>query len=263
MKNINITILGCGGSGAVPEIGNFWGICDPNEPRNRRSRPSVAVQSGTTTLAVDTGPDFRFQWNTYNMPRPSAVLYTHAHADHIHGIDELQKLMRRGEGGTEIYGNKNTIDEIVERFPYLFRSGLYGLSFVLQTNMIAEDQMGKAFTVGDIPVIAFNQDHGSCVSVGYRFGDVAYSTDMCTLDDAAFAALAGVKTWIVGVEAYHNANNKAHAHLDRLYAYNQIVKAERVVLTHLSHHIDYATLRDEVPSGFEPAYDGLVVTASV
>lgn len=255
-----VTILGCGNSAGTPAIGNYWGNCDPNEPKNYRTRASILVQSKKTNIVVDTGPDIRDQINRTDISHIDAVLYTHSHSDHITGIDELRTFRLRDKKVTKIYGDRNTIEDLHRRFDYMFvtrHSSLYPR--VLEEYIYSEDDFYRPMTVGDIEFIPFLQDHGMSVSLGYRFGDVGYSTDFLDLSDPSIEALKGVKTWIADACAYKMDNNLVHANLKKLYELNEEIQAERVILHHMSSLMDYAKLKKELPAGFEPGYDGLVI----
>ncbi|MBI2234836.1 MAG: MBL fold metallo-hydrolase [Micavibrio aeruginosavorus] len=260
MSAWTFTLLGCGNSAGTPSIGNHWGACDPNEPRNRRSRAAAVVQSAKTTLLVDAGPDLREQANREGIADADAVLFTHAHSDHIAGVEELRVFRVRHKKLVPIYGDRTTMDDLRTRYDYLFmeRNEIY--PEVLTPNIIREDQMNAEMTVGDITFIPFVQDHGTCQSLGYRFRDLAYSTDMVDLDQQALETLSGVKIWIVDGAAYHMAYNLVHANLKKVYELNEIVQASQVYITHLPSFMDYQTLKRELPKGYEPAWDGLKIT---
>ena len=255
---LTFTILGCGNSAGTPTIGNYWGQCDPHEPKNRRTRASLAIQSGQTTLVIDTGPDFRNQLNRENITNVDAVLYSHPHSDHIHGIDELRVLRVRHKKIVPIYGNRTTIGELKERFSYMFKSQHNDLyPQVLDPFIFEDEEYGKPFTIGDIDIIPYRQDHGTCESLGYRFGDVAYSTDVVNFSEETLETLKGTKTWILDVAGYNMPKNVVHLTLKRAYEYNEIVQADKVIVMHLSPQMDYKTLASELPDGYEVAYDGL------
>jgi phosphoribosyl 1,2-cyclic phosphate phosphodiesterase len=256
--SLKVTILGCGNSAGTPTIGNYWGNCDPNEPKNKRTRPSLSVQSETTTIIVDTGPDFREQFNTLHAETVHAVLYTHPHGDHIHGIDELRVFRYRFGEYVHIYGNRPTIDELEERFTYLFRERNSIYPKVIEPHIFDEDTFCQTQTIGDISFIPFEQDHGTCQTVGYRFYDMAYSTDLVDLNQQALEQLIGIDTWIIDAAGYKMEKNPVHANFKKVYELNEIVQANRVILTHLSPQMDYETMVKELPSGYEPAYDGLM-----
>ena len=261
--SLTLTILGCGNSSGVPAIGNYWGKCDPTEPRNNRMRASACVQRENTTLIIDTGPDFKQQINRAdNIHNIDAVLYTHAHSDHINGIDELRGVYFRNQALVPIYGDESTISELKRRYEYLFQGGKLDIyPPILQETAFKAKDYGQNHQIGDISFTPFLQDHGSCQSVGYRFGDLAYSTDMLDLDETAVETLKGIKTWIVDGCGYHNEDNVAHANLKTLYKLNEQISAEQIYLTSLSLLMDYKTMIDELPEGYEPAYDGLSLKA--
>lgn len=252
-----ITILGCGNSAGVPSIGNYWGNCDPAEPRNRRTRPGIAVQSAATTIIIDTGPDIRDQMNREDIRNLDAVLYTHAHGDHVCGIDDLRLFRLRNKKYVDIYGSRETLSELQMRFNYMFIEQAAIYPKVLNPHIIEPDHYGLTMKIGDIEFIPFEQDHGTCRSLGFRFGDAAYSTDFVRLEDKALDVLRGVKTWIADAAGYKMEKNIVHVTLPQLMDMNDQVGAERVILTHMSTAMDYQTLLKELPAGYEPAYDGL------
>lgn len=254
---LTFTVLGSGNSAGTPAIGNYWGNCDPAEPRNRRLRTSALVRSSETTILIDTGPDMREQINRANVSKIDAVLYTHAHGDHINGVDDLRVLRHRNKKIIDVYGSRETIQELYERFSYMFEEREKIYPKVIEPHVIDKDRYDTAMIVGDIGFIPYEQDHGTCKSLGYRFGDLAYSTDMVDLDEKALDVLKGIKTWVVDAAGYKMEYNKVHATLRQIYAFNEIVQAPVVYLTHLTPQMDYRMLLKELPDGFEPAYDGL------
>lgn len=259
--SLKITIMGCGNSSGVPSVGNYWGACDPNEPKNRRSRCSVAVQSAKTTLIIDTGPDFREQLNIFNINNLDSVLYTHQHSDHSHGIDDLRSLyFRHKKEYIDVYGKLSVLQEISTRFHYLFEGGNDAEFYppILKANPFTESDYGQTKTIGDIGFIPFEMDHGTCQSVGYRFGDISYCVDMKSLDQKSLDVIKGSRIWIVDGAGYQNPNNAVHANLESIYRYNDYIQAKQVYITSLSTQMDYRTLEKEMPEGFYPAYDGLV-----
>ena len=259
MTKAKLTILGCGNSTGIPAIGNYWGACDPDEPKNRRLRSSILLQTEQTTIVVDTGPDFREQLNRADVPDLDAVLYSHFHGDHVQGMDELRVIKHRNQKEyVNIYGNRETIRDLKRRFDYLFHGGNHKLyPPIVQPYEIDREEYGTQLQIGDIPFTPFEQDHGSCMSLGYRFGDCGYSVDILKLDAAAVKALKGIKTWIVDCAAYKDEQNAVHANMKTIFALNEEIGAENVYLTSLSLTMDYQTLQDELPQGYRPAYDGL------
>jgi phosphoribosyl 1,2-cyclic phosphate phosphodiesterase len=253
---MKVTILGCGCSGGVPLIGNIWGDCDPNEPRNRRQCCSILVEEGETTLLVDTSPDMRAQLLACNLKSLTAVLYTHSHADHCHGIDGLRSVNWLIGKPVPIYGSEETIQELTERFPYIFGDRDATKKFykpALEPHVIAGD-----LVFGSLRVKSFEQKHGAGKTLGFRFNDlVAYSTDVNELDETAFGALSGVKNWIV--DCARERSHPSHANLPLSLSWIERIKPERAWLTHMDHSMDYATLAARLPPGVAPAYDGLVI----
>ncbi len=257
---MRVTILGCGSSGGVPMVGLGWGACDPNEPRNRRRRASILVEQDDTTLLVDVSPDCRAQLLDAEVSRLDAVLFTHAHADHCHGIDDLRWINISMSAPVPTYADTKTLAELEHRFRYAFeplpenalREGRY-FKPVLQPHTI-----DGSFSIGDIDVVPFEQDHGFSTTLGFRFGAIAYTTDAVALDEAAFAALDGVETWIVD-SFRREPNHPTHADIGLTLSWIERVKPKRAVITHMGSGLDYATLCAELPDGIEPAYDGMVL----
>lgn len=263
--NLKITVMGCGNAAGVPSIGNHWGQCDPVEPRNRRTRASIAIQSNIATVVVDTGPDFKAQINANNIDSIDAVLYSHAHSDHVNGIDDLRVLRLRHKKLIPAYGNAETLADIARRFDYMFSEidpeGLYPQ--VLEPRVLDQSHMNKTLDINGIPVVPFTQSHGTAgITLGFRVGNLAYSTDMHTLDEAALETIRGIDFWIVDAGAYKMPHNFVHATLKHVFELNEIICARQVYLTHMPSFMDYRTLISELPSGYAPAYDGLMINAT-
>jgi phosphoribosyl 1,2-cyclic phosphate phosphodiesterase len=259
---MRVTVLGCGGSTGVPAIGGpdgtgDWGECDPGEPRNRRTRASIVVESGAgSRLLVDTSPDMRTQLLTCRVPAIDAVLFTHAHADHITGLDDVRVLNRIVDRPLDAFGTAKALDEIIRRFEYAFRPwqppGFYRP--VLTERRVEPDATIRA---AGLTIRLFNQDHGFTESLGLRIGGFGYSTDVVELDEAAFVTLAGVDTWLV--DCFQRAPHRTHAHFERVLAWAIRVGARRTVLTHMGSDLDWAWMKANLPPGMEPAYDGLAL----
>lgn len=257
MSRTKLIILGCGNGAGTPAIGNHWGKCDPGEPKNRRTRASIVLLSEKTTILVDTGPDLREQLNRHDIKDLDYILYTHSHADHLHGIDEIRTLSRLHKKMYPVYGDTDTIDEIKERFTYMIEERSNG--FYPPVLLTHEIDRNKKINFGDLEVLAFEQDHGTRTSLGFRIGDTAYSTDMKRLNDIAFRALDGVQTWIVDGCGFHQDDNPVHANFKEVYAYNERVRAPRVIFTHLAPNMDYQRVMADLPPGYELAYDGMEI----
>jgi len=252
---MKITVLGCGGSGGVPTAGGEWGACDPHEPRNVRLRPSILVEEGGTTLLVDTGPDVRTQLLRAGAPQIDAILYTHCHADHTHGFDDIRYLNVIQQQPMPIYGDATTMDEIELRFAYAFAVRTEGTFY--RPAVIPTIVRDAPFQIGALTIQPFVQDHGYSESLGFRFGKFAYSTDVRKLDEAAFAALAGIEVWVV--DALREEPHPVHSHLAQTLEWIERIKPKQAYLTHMNQTMDYQTIRAKLPHGVEPAYDGLVI----
>ena len=275
---LRITILGSGSSGGVPRFGGGdgagdWGACDPNEPKNRRTRCSILVQrehpefgfahDKVTSVLVDTSPDMRAQLLAARCSRLDAVLFTHDHADQAHGIDDLRVFALQMKKRIPVYIDDHTSGNLIKRFRYCFEQapGSYYPPILDKVQMPA---CGDDFSVdgpsGPIPVRAFLQYHGGVDSLGFRFGDTAYSSDVVGLPEESFKQLEGVRNWIV--DALQYKPHKTHAHLDLALEWLARIGAEHGVLTNLHVHMDYQTLKNTLPPGVVPAYDGLTIAGN-
>jgi phosphoribosyl 1,2-cyclic phosphate phosphodiesterase len=248
-------MLGCGPSWGVPRIGNEWGACDPANPRNRRRRVSVLVEEGDGVLLIDTAPDLREQLIDAKVRRLDAVLFTHAHADHLHGIDDLRSVNQLMKKALPIYAGAETLEEIRARFGYVFSPMAADLRSYYKPALEPRVIKGP-FRVAELEVVPFMQDHGFSKTLGFRIGRFAYSTDVVALDEAAFAALDGVELWIV--DCIRRAPHPTHSHIDQTLRWIARVAPKRAILTHMDENLDYETLKRELPAGVEPGYDGLV-----
>lgn len=253
---MRVTVLGCGGSRGVPIIGVGWGDCDPANPRNSRLRPSILVEQDGVSILVDTSPDLRQQLIAAGVSRLDAVLWTHQHADHAHGIDELREICRAIHAPLTVYGAAEHLADIRRRFSYCFEPLKAGYPYYRP--VLDAHEVEGPFQVGSVSVTPFRQDHGYMDTLGYRFGRFAYSTDVVRLDEAAFAALEGVEVWIVDC-ARIAPPHPVHAHLDLTLEWIGRIRPKRAYLTHMDHTMDYDTLCRLLPPGVEPAYDGLVI----
>jgi len=257
-----VTILGCGGSAGVPQIGGAdgrgdWGACDPAEPRNRRTRSSILIEGDTgERLLVDTSPDMRMQLLACGVPRVDAIVFTHAHADHVLGIDDVRILNRLVNRPIEAFATPHTLAELDKRFDYVFKpwNQQYFYRPVLTPQAI---EPGQTVAIAGLQVQIFEQDHGFMPTLGLRIGGFGYSTDVAILDDRAFETLAGIDTWVV--DCFQRQPHKTHANLEQVLAWADRLQPRRVVLTHMGYDIDWSWLNRRLPPHVEPAYDGMVL----
>ena len=264
---MRVTILGCGGSAGVPMLGGTggdgatagdWGLCDPKEPRNARTRCSIVVEAADGgRVLVDTSPELRTQLLACGIGRIDALFYTHAHADHVAGLDDVRSLNRIAGRPLEAFATQPVLDELAHRFAYAFlpwKPPSFYRPVLLPRPVAAGETVemaGQAFRL-------FEQQHGHGNTLGFRIGAFAYSTDVVQLDDAAFSVLAGVETWLV--DCFQRAPHPAHASLELVRDWSARLGVKRTILTHMGVDMDYGWLVANLPDGFEPAYDGLVLT---
>jgi phosphoribosyl 1,2-cyclic phosphate phosphodiesterase len=251
---MRVVMLGSGTSSGVPRIGPDWGACDPANPRNWRRRVSILVEAGDTRLLVDTGPDLRMQLLDAGDGRLTAVLYTHDHADHTHGIDDLRALFHATRRPVDCYMNEATQTRLRHRFSYAF-SGGHGYS-----PSVCAHPLGPAMPFGPILVRPFRQVHGPIDSIGYRFDcdgkSIAYSTDVNTIPEESWPCLDRLDLWIV--DALRRTPHPTHSHLDQTLGWIARARPAEAWLTHMDQSMDHDTLAAELPDGVSPGYDGRV-----
>ena len=264
MTALTVTILGCGSSGGVPRPALGWGACDPNNPKNRRRRCSILVEregpNGKTTVLVDTSPDLREQLLDANVSELDGVLFTHEHADHTHGIDDLRPLFIFHRRKIDVYLDEPTSRAMHARFGYCFMTppGSAYPPIVNEHRIVP----GKLVTVdgdgGPVTALPILLEHGDIPALGFRFGDIAYSADLNDMSDEAAAALAGLDLWIVDALRHHP--HPSHFSLADALAWIERLKPKRAVLTNMHVDLDYAALRESLPPHVEPAFDGMRIT---
>lgn len=258
-----LIILGCGSSGGVPRLGPTWGVCDPSEPKNRRRRCSVLVErigkDGRTSVLVDTSPDLREQLLGARVQALDGVLYTHDHADHTHGIDDLRMVAYAMKRRIDVYLDAPTRESLVSRFGYCFETPL-GSSYspILKSFELIPGQEAQVSGPGGVlRALPILQQHGDIPSLGFRFGKLAYSPDISDLPEASIPLLEGLDVWIV--DALRPQPHPSHFHLKRALEWIERLRPKRAILTHMTAELDYATLRRDLPAHVEPAYDGMIV----
>jgi phosphoribosyl 1,2-cyclic phosphate phosphodiesterase len=270
---LEATILGCGSSSGVPRLGGpdgagDWGACDPSNPKNRRQRCSLLVRrkstAGETSVLVDTSPDLHDQLLAARAAKLDAVFITHDHADQLHGIDDLRPIAYLMRKRVDLYTDAGTLDVIRTRFGYCFETPPdSGYPPILTAHTLPEPfrPMDVEGAGGAMPVEIFEQTHGRIRSLGFRFGPIAYSSDVNHLSDEALSLLEGVDIWIV--DALRYTPHPTHANVETALAWIARVKPRRAILTNLHIDLDYETLKRELPEGVEPAYDGLTVQTGI
>ncbi len=264
-QRIVATIMGCGSSGGVPRIGGHWGVCDPDNPKNRRRRCSLLIEGFSsaspepTRIIVDTGCDLREQLLAAEVDRVDAVLYTHEHADHTHGIDDLRVLALNNRKRVDVYFSQEAANRIVPSFAYCFTAPPNsGYPPILNQHIIDD---GEPLTVdgpgGSITVMAFKQDHGEIFSLGFRVHNFAYSCDLSGIPAESHGAVSGLDIWVL--DALRPDPHPSHLSLSEALEHVERFKPRRAVLTNLHIDLDYAQTDAMTPDHVRPAYDGLQV----
>lgn len=258
---LRFTILGCGSSGGVPRIGGDWGDCDPANPKNRRRRCSLLVERvtdrGVTQVLIDTSPDMREQLLSAGIGTLDAVVFTHSHADHTHGIDDLRQIVFNRRGRLPVWADLPTQTALRDRFTYAFEQ-LPGSSYppILDMNLI-DGPITVPGAGGDLVLHPFLANHGGMDALGFRIGGVAYLPDAVSIPDAGWSMLDGLEVWIV--DALRRKPHPTHAHLALTLDWIARAKPARAVLTNMHNDLDYQTLADETPDHITPAFDGMVI----
>jgi phosphoribosyl 1,2-cyclic phosphate phosphodiesterase len=263
---LKITILGCGSSGGVPRPALGWGVCDPNNPKNRRRRTSIIVErqseSGTTRVLIDTPPDLREQLLDAEVDWVDGVLYTHDHADHTHGIDDLRALFIRRRRRVDVYLDDTTGAALNHKFGYCFKSppGSEYPPILTEHRIVA----GRPVTIegegGPLTALPILQEHGDMASLGFRFGSFAYSVDLNTIPPASVSALADLDVWIL--DALRYTPHPSHFSLSDALGWIERLKPRRAILTNLHADLDYEVLRGKLPVHVLPAFDGMTITVA-
>ncbi len=260
---LHITVLGCGSSAGVPRVAQGWGACDPSNPKNRRRRCSLLVQrvgpAGLTTVLIDTSPDLREQLLDADVQNVDGVLFTHDHADHTHGIDDLRPLVIHHGRRVDVYADQDTSAALHQKFGYCFTTPA-GSDYppILTEHRIAA---GEPVTIegqgGPVTALPFRQRHGNGSSLGFRFGRFAYSCDVSAIPEESVDALQGLDLWILDALRYRH--HPSHFSVEEALEWIARVKPKRAILTNLHNDLDFEILRRSLPAQIEPAFDGLTV----
>jgi phosphoribosyl 1,2-cyclic phosphate phosphodiesterase len=252
---MKVRILGSGTSSGVPRIGNDWGDCDPAEPRNRRTRASILVEHGGVRVLVDTSPDMRQQLLDADVGSVDAVVWTHDHADHCHGLDDLRQLFHATGSPVRGLARPETLDALATRFAYAF-AGRAGYPPV-----VAAEPLPRSFALGGLLIETIDQPHGNIISAGLRFTAsgkrIGYATDFHELTPAMARFYEGVDVWIV--DALRRKPHPSHPTVDAVLGWVEALRPARAVLIHMDQSMDYCTLAATLPPGVEPGYDGLEI----
>lgn len=259
--SLRATILGCGSSGGVPRLGGHWGECDPENPKNRRRRCSLLVErvgaNGITRVLIDTSPDMRSQLLDAGVGELNAVLYTHAHADHVHGLDDLRMIVFNMRERLQVWADGETSNALLDRFGYAFvqpKGSPYPP--ICELNLIDGDVTIDG-PGGALTFTPFEVEHGSIDALGFRVDGIAYLPDVSMIPEPSWAALKDLDVWIV--DALRRTPHPTHSHLEQTLEWIKRASPRRAVLTNMHNDLDYQTVADETPEHITPAYDGLQI----
>jgi phosphoribosyl 1,2-cyclic phosphate phosphodiesterase len=255
---MRVTVLGCGTSSGVPLIGCDCAVCRSDDPRNKRLRCSILVEALGQAILFDTGPDLRQQCLRAGISRLDAVVYTHAHADHLHGLDDIRAINNEIGRALPAFAHHDVLARIRERFPYAFAGGQDGIGGFWRPDLLPMPFAGgEPFRIGPVELLPLRHGHGRGHVWGFRIGRFAYSTDADEIDEPYLEALGGIDVWIV--DALRDDPHPSHSHLVKTLGWIDQVRPRRAYLTHMNHEVDYLTWCRKLPAGVEPAHDGLVI----
>ncbi|MHA6262591.1 MBL fold metallo-hydrolase [Arenibacterium sp. CAU 1754] len=262
MDQMRFTILGCGSSGGVPRLGGHWGDCDPDNPKNTRRRCSLLVErigeQGTTTVLIDTTPDLRSQLLDTATGRLDGVVYTHSHADHVHGIDDLRMIVFNMRARLPVWADGDTQNALLSRFGYAFvqpEGSPYPPILDMKTIKGGFEIPGAG---GPIAMQPFTVGHGSIDSLGFRIGSLAYLPDVAEIYEEAWVHLENLDYWIV--DALRRNPHPTHAHLEKTLDWIERVKPKNAILTNMHIDLDYETVCAETPDNVSAGFDGMTIT---
>ncbi len=256
---MKVTVLGCGPSNGVPTVIGDWGRCDPNNPKNRRRRPSIYIElNNDTKILIDSSPDFREQALSANIKRVDAILFTHEHADHIMGIDDLRSISSNMNRQISLHAEIDVLDILLQKFGYLIEGSKDTIDNIYPPIFLPNVIRGP-FKISDHTIIPIEQDHGICKTLGFRIDNFAYSTDVVRFPQRSLEQLKGLDVWILDCLRI-DVDHPTHAILNVVMEWIDQVRPKRTILTHMNNQTDYEILSKILPRYVEPAYDGLVLT---
>ncbi len=265
MGEMRFTILGCGSSGGVPRLGGHWGACDPDNPRNQRRRCSLLIEredeGGTTRVLIDTSPDLRAQLLDAGVGELDGVVFTHSHADHVHGLDDLRMIVFNMKQRLPVWADGDTQNALYARFGYAFvqpEDSPYPP--ILDMHTINGDVTIEG-AGGPVTLTPFEVNHGAIQSLGFRIGDLAYLPDVADMSEDVWPLLEGLDCWIL--DALRRTPHPTHLHLEKSLDWIARAAPRRAVLTNMHIDMDYQTVEDETPEHVTPAYDGMTITYPV
>jgi phosphoribosyl 1,2-cyclic phosphate phosphodiesterase len=265
MARLRFTILGCGSSGGVPRIGGLWGECDPSNPKNRRTRCSLLVErvetGGITAVLIDTSPDMRAQLLAADVRHLDGVVYTHSHADHVHGLDDLRQLVFLNRQRLQVWADSTTQEALLSRFAYAFVQPA-GSSYppICDMNTI-RGPFEVSGAGGTIAIRPFNVDHGDIDALGLRIGDLVYMPDVLSIPETAWPYLDGLDCWIV--DALRRTPHPTHAHLALTLEWIARAAPAEAIITNMHIDLDHTAVEAETPANVRAAYDGMVLEYGV
>lgn len=255
---MKLTFLGTGTSFGVPQVGCPCAVCVSDDPRDKRTRVGAIVESDGLRILIDTPPELRLQLIEAKVSQVDAVLFTHDHADHTHGIDDIRAISVRRDGALPMYGPAETLEALAQKFPYIFDAEMKPLPGTSKPEGFAQAlEPGVTVKIGHLDVTPVEVPHGGLRVFGYRIGPLAYVTDAKSLPDAAVAQLVGAEVLVLN--ALFRTAHPTHLSIGEAVEAARRVGARRTYFTHLTHQVSHADLAASLPAGIEPAYDGLTV----
>ena len=260
---MEVTILGCGPSYGIPTAKFGFGDCNPNNPKNARTRSAIFVSDGKTDLLIDTPPELRLQLYRSNIQNINAVLWTHMHSDHTMGIDDVRIYTRTQVTSWEevnplpVYVHEKDFEEFQQRFSFYLKPFEY-LNQKKPPFDVHKIKAGQSFQIGSMDILPILQNHGDCETLGFKIANMAYNTDLIDFIDFDVAQLKGIDLWVL--DCVTTKTNNKHLYLSKVLEWFDIVQPKRLILTHLGAKMDYDTIMAQLPKGVELAYDGMKIS---